>query len=96
MPEINWKLERGDLQIIIQIVSRAKRMFSQVHQLDLTMDLTACHLNGCPLDLKGLLGAEKGDFMHDVVGIRTHMDRTTGKLQDCFLPRYAKPERVEA
>lgn len=55
-----------------------------------TMDLDACHSNGCPLDLEGLLHAPASDFGHDIAGIRRHIDRTTGKLQDCFLPRCAK------
>lgn len=53
------------------------------------MDLTACHCNGCELDLDRLLLAPDPDFGHDVCGIRRHIDRRTGKLGGCFLPRCA-------
>lgn len=52
------------------------------------MDITACHLNGCPLDLPGLADASIGDFNHDVMGIRKFINRETGKLEGDF-PRYA-------
>jgi hypothetical protein len=54
------------------------------------MDITACHLNGCPLRLGELLGADDANFAHDVFGIRRHLNRETGKLEDCFCPRYAE------
>lgn len=57
--------------------------------MDADMDVTACHVNGCPLKLDALLVADEGNFAHDVFGIRRHIDRTTGELQDCFVPRYA-------
>lgn len=53
------------------------------------MDLSACHANGCPLDLEKLENAQDFDFVHDVAGIARHMDRTTGQLTDCFVPRFA-------
>ena len=59
--------------------------------MDADMDITACHCNGCPLRLKELLEADALNFTHDVFGIRRHIDRETGKLGDCFTPRYAEP-----
>ena len=53
------------------------------------MDLEAVH-QGLDMDWQGLLDAKDGDFMHDVGGIHRHMDRSTGILGDCFLPRYAR------
>ncbi len=58
--------------------------------LTMAMDLNACHSNGCPMDFKRMLAADDLDFLHDVSGIARHMDRETGKLKDCFLPRFAK------
>jgi hypothetical protein len=55
------------------------------------MDITACHLNGCKLDLAKLLAADDFNFAHDVLGIRRHIDRETGQLMNCFRPRFAKP-----
>lgn len=58
---------------------------------DATMDLTVCHLNGCPLRLVDLAEANEFDLIHDVLGINRHLDHETGELKDCFLPRYAAP-----
>lgn len=55
------------------------------------MDIDVCHANGCPLDLAGLLNASPADFAHDVLGIRRHLNRETGELGGCFVPRYALP-----
>jgi len=91
--QINWNSTKSDLDRITKIMLRAASMLSfeerGLTRLDVSMDLTACHLNGCPLDLDGLLNAERFDFVHDVTGICRHIDRTTGELRDCFLPRYA-------
>lgn len=54
------------------------------------MDLDAAHSNGCPLNFPLLLNAPRMDFAHDVYGIRRHIDRETGKLLDCFVPRCAR------
>ena len=40
------------------------------------------------MDWTGLLEADQFDFIHDVAGIHRHMDRSTGKLGDCFSPRF--------
>lgn len=58
--------------------------------MDADMDITACHMNGNPLKLAQLLGADDSNFMHDVFGIRRHLNRETGKLEDCFSPRYSE------
>jgi hypothetical protein len=58
-------------------------------RMSMTMDLTACHASGRPLDLDGLLAADDGNFGHDVFGIRRHLNRETGELGGCFLPRFA-------
>jgi hypothetical protein len=63
--------------------------------IDADMDICATHLNGCPLKLEELLAADDMNFAHDVFGIRRHIDRTTGELQDCFVPRYAAPTKKE-
>ena len=51
------------------------------------MDLEHAH-GAAPIDLEALLAAPDGEFLHDVVGIHRHMDRSTGELRDCFLPRF--------
>jgi hypothetical protein len=81
---------------ILEIVARMQSLTKAVgapmrcSRLELAMDLTACHANGCPLDLGALLQAPDADFAHDVWGIRRHLDRDTGQLGDGFYPRYAR------
>lgn len=60
-------------------------------QVDLVMDITAVHANGNPLRLTDLLSADAFNFSHDIGGIRNHLDRETGKLTQCFRPRFSQP-----
>ncbi len=50
-------------------------------QLSLLLDIAAVHLNGRPLDLKGLLAADDMDFGLELLQINTKLDRDTGKLK---------------
>ena len=83
-----------DHDLIASIVRRAihfvvdNGLEANFDGLSLCMDLAATH-NDCPLDFQALLDAPNGDFCHDVFGIVRHLDRDTGKLTDCFVPRYA-------
>lgn len=88
-----------DRTLIRSIVARAFRDKDLARALDfadegeadarqtLTMDLTACHANGCPINLVRLLDANDVDFGHDITGIQRHIDRRTGKLRRAFGPR---------
>ena len=92
IPSFNVSDAEG--QLIVKIAHRAYDMQKQrriyINARDLEMDLTATHANGCPLDLEKFLGAPDFDFLHDVFGIQDHIDRRTGKLLNCFLPRCAR------
>jgi hypothetical protein len=87
-----------DAAVINEIADRAVREFfrielnrlNRLNPMHVAMDITAAHLNGCRLDLRALLRGSVDDFVHDVAGIRRHLDRTTGKLQNCFEPRFRK------
>ena len=57
-------------------------------RLSLVMDITAAHRE-VRLNLTALLKADDANFAHDVGGIVRHIDRQTGKLENCFVPRYA-------
>ena len=76
--------------LIRQIVTRAKILLEECDPLKLTMDIEVCHCNGCQLDLAGLFAANDSDFRHDITGIRAHLNRQNGQLEDCFTPRFAK------
>ncbi len=88
---VKFEVPNGDARLINQIVLRWASITNQRRNLlETEMDVTACHRNGAKLDLQALLMAPELDFCHDVAGIRTHMNRETGQLKDCFAPRFAK------
>lgn len=90
---INWHVSRDDHNRIMDVVNRATAVASEYGinypMTEILMDLTAVHANGCPLKLADLAASPKFDFVHDVFGIRRHINRTTGQLEDCFVPRFA-------
>lgn len=103
MREVSFMITKDDRALVRQIVDRFAEAASDLgDQRDLdelravSMDLVACHANGCPMDFQRLLDAPDFDFFHDIDGIQRHIDRATGELGDCFLPRTAKPSRAEA
>ena len=98
-PTPNFNCSPADHRLIEAITRRAFQLATATDpsstllpeegfdRLSLSMDLAACH-NSSPLDLPALLAASDGNFIHDVFGIMRHLDRKTGTLQDCFLPRF--------
>lgn len=85
----------GDQQILIDAIAstpQVKKLLRDTgySRLDFLMDLDACHSNGCPLDFNALLFFSDADRVHDIIGIRRNINRTTGKLENCFVPRCAK------
>jgi hypothetical protein len=95
MTYTSFAVSRADHLLIAQIAERALPLYQIVGDekpaMHALMDLTACHANGCRLRLTDLLAADEVNFAHDIFGIRRHLDRTTGKLLDCFVPRFALP-----
>lgn len=92
---LKWNATPQDFDVIVSIAKRAV-LLAQENGIDYpqqmaVMDLNAVHCNACPLRLQELLAADNGNFIHDVFGIRRHLDRTTGQLRDCFVPRFADP-----
>lgn len=72
-------------------VEMARKMNVEDEVTTAAMDIEVTHHN-CPLKLQELLKADDADFGHDVFGIRRHLNRETGKLENHFHPRYAAPE----
>lgn len=96
---INFKVTRDEQDVIASIVERTIKLYEDARavpprRMDLTMDITAAHANGCPLDLEGLRDARPADFLHDVSGIMRHINRETGALEGFFLPRYHRRPAV--
>jgi hypothetical protein len=91
---IKWTTSPEEMELESKIARRAVVMARQLKTeyklMDCIMDLDACHNNGCPLKLQELLDADDTNFAHDVFGIRSNISRYSGKLENCFLPRYSK------
>lgn len=77
--------------LITQICSRAMHLgLVDKDVLDLSMDLSATHANGNPLDFQALMDFDDGNFAHDINGIQACIDRSDGQLTHCFSPRCSK------
>ena len=90
--EVQFTSDPEVVKLIDQIVKRFKKdqPIVDYRPMQMEMDLNAASCS-CPnLDLKVLLESNAFDFVHDVIGIRDHMDRKTGKLLHHFLPRCAR------
>ncbi len=90
---IKLNAKRRDAALIKAAALRAAQLVTDYggiySLLDAEMDITAVHLNGCALDLSRFIAFDDTNFGHDALGIRAHIDRDTGKLKSCFLPRCA-------
>jgi hypothetical protein len=94
---INWKTDAITRELIEAIAKRGMSVYTDwnipIRLTTIEMNITACHLNGCPLRLVDLLISKDCDFAHDIWGIGHNLDRDTGKLLNCFLPRHARPTK---
>lgn len=63
-------------------------MLGNTRLLDLDMDITAAHIAN-PLKLEALLNADDFNFNHDICGIRANINRDSGEMNNCFLPRFS-------
>jgi len=89
MSRPNFDASRVEMELILKIAERAERELEVNWQRSTAiMDLCAAN-NSCPLDLVAMLAGDRADFSHDIHGIRRHINRQTGVLEDCFLPRFA-------
>lgn len=89
--KVSFKVSAEDDKLLVAVVNRAILAYpDHFDRLTLSMDLTACHANGCELDLDKLLGFDPFNFAHDIFGIVKRVDRRSGHLTDCFSPRCSK------
>jgi len=92
---ISFKSTKYESSVISKIVARAMSLCAkhgaEYDLITCEMDITACHCSGMPLNLDALLSADDFDFFHDVLGIARHINRKTGQLEGCFVPRFALP-----
>lgn len=88
--EISFAVTKEESLLAAKIANRARLLGDPRSTVDIAMDIEATHANGCPLDLEKLYEFDDFNFKHDIYGIARHIDRRTGKLTRCFLPRCAK------
>ena len=93
--KVRFDATREEHACAVQIAKRYAMYVGETRQtIQYHMDIVACHLNGCPLDLDGLRAAHLTDLVHDMAGIHRHINRDTGLLQNGFQPRYALGSRA--
>lgn len=88
-------LSTEQMQDVQRIVDRAlpllRKAGAKVTPLDLMMAISCVHAQ-MPLHLRNLAAADDFQFAHDVAGIYRHLNRRTGELENCFVPRFALPK----
>jgi hypothetical protein len=81
---------RLEFELINKIANRAVALADvinmKIDKLTMLMDIENAHLTN-PMDLNAFLAFDDANFGHDAFGIRRHMNRSSGKLMDCFRPR---------
>ena len=92
---LNFNCDRSEHEAAREIAERAVRVARKAGVRDATfrdfwMDILGAHCNGCRLRLEELLQADDFNFAHDVFGIRRHLNRQTGEIGGCFVPRFAE------
>jgi hypothetical protein len=92
MKQVSFKATKEEETLVVLIIRRAKKLGIITDPMSTEMDVLAANANGCPLDFAKLFGFDDFSFAHDIGGIARHLDRTTGKIGDFFLPRCAKPD----
>lgn len=88
---IDWnKTTDTDLVLIRKCAKRAYKELKNIVPIsfmDLEMDITAANI-ASPLKLEELLNADDFNFAHDICGIRANINRDSGEMNNCFLPRF--------
>lgn len=84
---IEWgAVNKEEAEIIGEITRRACDAFATISFINLSMDIAAVY-SVVKLDLHKFKEFDDADFYHDIFGIMNHIDRETGELKYCFLPR---------
>jgi hypothetical protein len=86
---LNWTMKSDVEYKLLSLIANRISKASGRPYLDWLMDVELAYQD-CPMRLEGLLNAGDSDFYHDLDGIRNHLNRETGKLEDCFVPRFAQ------
>ena len=82
-------MDKKKIELIDKVAQRAM-MYLNWDPVTVAMDLTYCIEGGCDLRLEDMLTAKPMDLLHDIYGINRNLDHETYKLNNCFLPRFAR------
>ncbi len=83
-------MDKENFELIVEIAKRAERKnLLMFDRMSLIMDLEQA-TEQFNLKLKELLNADDFNFAHDICGIQNNFNRETLKMENCFLPRYAR------
>lgn len=87
---IKWnKIKKNEYHKISEIINRTMKSVKIKDRMSAEMDIMAAHLV-CRMNLDKLLSADDFNFFHDVFGIMENINRKTGKIDNCFMPRCAR------
>lgn len=78
----------SEFLVVRAIAERSVELGIHKKVLDAEMDIAATAYF-VPLRLTELRDADDFNFIHDLGGIRGHLNRETGLLENFFLPRFA-------
>jgi hypothetical protein len=79
--------------LLVRVAERAESLYEDFGILEnrttIVMDLMNADTSLAPegLNFENLATCDHETFGHDMLGIRQHMNRETGQLEGCFLPR---------
>jgi hypothetical protein len=95
MSSIDWsKGTKEEFVLIGNIAKKSCRIMPTLDRMTVEMDLYAVNQT-IGLDLMALQEFDLSNLMHDIVGIANNINRVTGNLENCFLPRCAKHSRSD-
>jgi hypothetical protein len=89
MAELNFCLTADDRLNALEVAKRATTLIPGIDRMSVLMDLSVVHNHHYKLDFERMASADDFNLAHDIAGIAYHLNRSTGKLRDCFVPRFA-------
>lgn len=91
----NFKIDPQSAEHLRRIIDRhVEHIDKSCDRTATSMDLIATHNGGCPLDFERMASVADEHLWHvahDIAGIARFLDRDTGELTGCFLPRFHLP-----
>lgn len=87
-----------NLDTLAAIADRAERLYKTLglkdSRMTILMDLHHAD-HQIAIDFDRMLAADDANFGHDMLGIRQHLNRKTGEIEGCFVPRFASSTRPQ-